>query len=434
MNDTTNEANSIGPQLEEGISPVSQARRPLLNVKAFASLATAAALIVVVASMVVARIHAQGREESAEKRSGELAGTASRAGAPPLKILANPAGMPPTAGGVQPSIAGEHLVALTDPSPQKGGAFDAAGNAGAAMASSGVHGAQRSADPLDAPVLLVPAPALSDNARFASAEPAEDAMAHARARLEETRAHLQQVLSGVAVTAGQPQALSVAGGAAPTAEQGIKRTSTARIGAARLVAPSLTLPRGASFGCALSSKIVSEQTGPVSCVVSRNVYGADGRVLLVERGSHLDGLYQAQMRVGASRISVVWERLRMPNNVVVDLASPSTGPLGEAGVGGFVDNHWMDRIGGALLLSFIDDAVKIEVAHEQAKGSASGTVLVQGSGSETSSLAGKVLDSTINIPPTIVKNQGEIVAVSVARDVDFSPVYELRPGAIADGH
>ena len=48
----------------------------------------------------------------------------------------------------------------------------------------------------------------------------------------------------------------------------------------------------------------------------------------------------------------------------------------------------------------------------------------------TSKLAEKVLDSTINIPPLIYQNQGGIVGIYVARDVDFSSVYELRPTAV----
>ena len=46
--------------------------------------------------------------------------------------------------------------------------------------------------------------------------------------------------------------------------------------------------------------------------------------------------------------------------------------------------------------------------------------------SNTSKLADKVLDSTINIPPLIYQNQGAVVGIYVARDVDFSSVYELR--------
>jgi type IV secretion system protein VirB10 len=85
--------------------------------------------------------------------------------------------------------------------------------------------------------------------------------------------------------------------------------------------------------------------------------------LLVERGSHLDGEYRvASVRPGTVRIPVLWTRIRTPNGVTVDLDSPGTGPLGESGIDGYVDNRWVERIGAALLLSLIDDAVQIGIA------------------------------------------------------------------------
>ena len=36
------------------------------------------------------------------------------------------------------------------------------------------------------------------------------------------------------------------------------------------------------------------------------------------------------------------------------------------------------------------------------------------------------LENSINIPPTIRKNQGEFVSIYVARDLDFSGVYDLK--------
>ena len=140
----------------------------------------------------------------------------------------------------------------------------------------------------------------------------------------------------------------------------------------------------------------------------------------------MDGEYRiASVRPGTVRIPVLWTRIRTPLGVTVDIESPGTGPLGESGVDGYVDNRWGERIGAAMLLSLIDDSVKLAV-QSQGNGSQGGTVVLPSTVSQTSKLAEKILESTINIPPLIYQNQGGIVGIYVARDVDFSSVYELK--------
>ena len=194
---------------------------------------------------------------------------------------------------------------------------------------------------------------------------------------------------------------------------------------------SLTLPKGTAFTCALKTKVISAASGLVGCQVQRNVFSDDGRVLLIERGSHLDGEYRiASVRPGTVRIPVLWTRIRTPLGVTVDIDSPGTGQLGESGIDGYVDNRWGERIGAAMLLSLIDDSVRL-VIQNQASAANSGrqaaTIVLPSTTANTSKLAEKVLDSTINIPPLIYQNQGGIVGIYVARDVDFSSVYELKP-------
>jgi type IV secretion system protein VirB10 len=203
-------------------------------------------------------------------------------------------------------------------------------------------------------------------------------------------------------------------------------SATPRVVAGMLGNRSLTLAKGTAFTCALKTRLISATSGFVSCQVLRNVYSEDGRVLLIERGSHMDGEYRATaVRPGTVRIPVLWTRVRTPNGVTVDIESPGTGQLGESGIDGYVDNRWLERIGAALLLSLIDDAVQIAIAGQTSDAPGS-TVVLPSTTSTTGKLAEKVLDSTINIAPLIYQNQGAIVGIHVARDVDFSSVYELK--------
>ena len=71
------------------------------------------------------------------------------------------------------------------------------------------------------------------------------------------------------------------------------------------------------------------------------------------------------------------------------------------------------------------------VIQNQSNDTNANTVVLPSTTANTSKLAEKVLDSTINIPPLIYQNQGGIVGIYVARDVDFSSVYELKPTASA---
>lgn len=235
---------------------------------------------------------------------------------------------------------------------------------------------------------------------------------------------------------GVPPVGGLSGGGAPAPSGGLfggqlQGSATPRVVASMLGNRSLTLPKGTAFTCALKTKVITATSGLVGCQVQRNVFSDDGRVLLIERGSHMDGEYRmTSVRPGTVRIPVLWTRIRTPNGVTVDIDSPGTGPLGESGIDGYVDNRWMERIGAAMLVSLINDAVQLVIQDRAGLSDNSGqsnTVLLPSTTANASKLAEKVLDSTINIPPLIYQNQGGIVGIYVARDVDFSSVYELRP-------
>lgn len=314
--------------------------------------------------------------------------------------------------------------------------------------------------PEDAPTLLVSSRpnggSTNAHARGGEATPpadsteASDPLAATTRNLEGYQRQLQGLLdnltraadvagAGAGGIAPAAALLNAPPSAGPAAQQGspaggllggqLQGSPTARVQAATLGDRSLTLPKGTAFTCALKTRVISAASGLVGCQVQRNVFSDDGRVLLIERGSHLDGEYRiTSTRPGMVRIPVLWTRIRTPLGVTVDIDSPATGPLGEAGIDGYVDNRWPERIGAAMLMSLIDDSVKL-VIQNQANERQGDTIVLPSTTANTSKLAEKVLDSTINVPPLVYQNQGGIVGIYVARDVDFSSVYELRPSS-----
>lgn len=295
----------------------------------------------------------------------------------------------------------------------------------------------------DAPVLLVstrpgalpvaaaahaaPLGAKDDARAGAQASPQDDTIDETSRNLKRYQRQLQGLLDGLAQGAALTSDTGHGGAAAAPAEGPAPGAKASRVVASVLGNRSLTLPQGTSFTCALTTRVISAASGHVGCRVQRNVFSDDGRVLLIERGSEIQGEYRISfLRPGSVRIPVLWTRIRTPLGVSVDIASPGTGALGESGIDGHVDNRWSERIGAAMLLSLIDDSVKL-VIQNQANERQADTIVLPSTTSNTSKLAEKVLDSTINIPPLIYRNQGGIVGIYVARDVDFSSVYELRP-------
>lgn len=268
--------------------------------------------------------------------------------------------------------------------------------------------------------------------------PAEDPMptAYAPATMAATRTpenvRLERQLTGPAFTTGQATASAVQGsegGANPAAAgadlDGFLRPSvTPAVRAQVLPTQRLLLPKGAFIDCTLETAIDSSLPGMTTCVLATDAFSADGSVVLLERGTKLVGETRGQVRAGSARIFVLWTEARTSKGVVVPLASPGTDELGRAGLPGKVNRHFFERFGAAILISVIDGAVQAAVESQRESGD---SVVV--SPSRSSDIMTEVLKSTIAIPPTVTKPQGDRIQVLVARDLDFRSVYELRPVA-----
>jgi type IV secretion system protein VirB10 len=201
----------------------------------------------------------------------------------------------------------------------------------------------------------------------------------------------------------------------------LKPTPIEGVRAARLPNRNLLVTQGTSIPCVLETAMSSDVAGFVSCVVMRDVMSDSGNVVLMEKGTQVVGEYRGNMRRGSRRLFVLWARAKTPTGVIAALSSPATDALGRAGFDGDIDTHFWERFGSALLLSIVSDASSI--ARQQLQDS---SIQINNTTGATNTAAGIAVEQSINIPPTLNKNQGELVNIFVARDVDFSSVYQLR--------
>jgi type IV secretion system protein VirB10 len=249
---------------------------------------------------------------------------------------------------------------------------------------------------------------------------------------------LTRQLAGPAFAAGTPRASgsTTPDGATPGAVQAsagegagggefdalLRPRATPAVQAQRLPTQRLLLPKGAFLDCTLETAIDSTLPGMTTCVLATDTFSADGTVVLLERGTKLVGETRGQVRQGAARVFVLWTEARTPQGIVVPLASPGTDELGRSGLPGEVSRHFFERFGAAILISVIDGAIQGAVQGQRQNGD---TLVLNPSRSQD--VLTEVLRSTANLPPTVVKPQGDRIQVLVARDLDFRGVYELRP-------
>ena len=176
------------------------------------------------------------------------------------------------------------------------------------------------------------------------------------------------------------------------------------------------VPEGAILGAVLETALNSDLPGYARALVTKDVLSFDGSAVLIPAGSRVIGEYNSGVAQGASRIFIVWNRLIRPDGVSIALASPAVDELGRGGLEGKVNRHFLQRFGGAILLSVLTGGINAAAASVSR-----GSTVIVGTAGEASSLATQASRGT-DIPPTIKTRQGALVRIFVARDLDFTSV------------
>lgn len=193
-----------------------------------------------------------------------------------------------------------------------------------------------------------------------------------------------------------------------------------------LTHPDTLMQRGTYIRCVLETHIVTDVSGYTACLVTEPVYSFTGRRLLLPKGSKVLGSYERHP--DGRRVAVVWDRIITPTGIDVNMASPGIDNLGGAGLTGHYDAHWASRISSALLISLLSDAFKYEAAEHGPRtttisnGVVTQTPFESNTAETIQNLANQAVQASANRAATITINQGTIIYVYVAKDVDFSGV------------
>ncbi|MES2984445.1 MAG: TrbI/VirB10 family protein [Pseudomonadota bacterium] len=213
----------------------------------------------------------------------------------------------------------------------------------------------------------------------------------------------------------------------------VSSTTVEQVEATRISNLRNTIAQGRIIQATMESALNTDLPAPIRAIVSRDTYGEAGTVPLIPKGSRLIGSYNNTLTNGQTRVFVVWTRVIRPDGVDVMLGSPLVDGIGQAGVSGQIDTKFQQIFARSLMSSVMN--IALAIGSDEITGGTTTTSNSAIGGTQTSGDAattattnalnrlGSVTDSFIknfmNVPPTILVDQGTIVNVFVNKDLVF---------------
>lgn len=207
--------------------------------------------------------------------------------------------------------------------------------------------------------------------------------------------------------------------------------------ATKIEFPDRTIAQGKLVDSVLETAINSDFAGKVRAIISRDVYSDFSNNILIPKGSRLIGSYQSSVARGQNRVFITWERLIRPDAIDIQIDSPASDQFGRVGVGGNVNNRYLELFNNSMLLSLITvGAAKTAEDITNSKGvsreqQSNGDELVTATASDLaaeemvtnlSNTAKTILDGAVKLSPTITIPQGTRVKIFVNKDLVFPKI------------
>ena len=173
---------------------------------------------------------------------------------------------------------------------------------------------------------------------------------------------------------------------------------------------------GTIIDALLTNRLDGSFAGPVSCLVSDNIYSHDRQHLLIPAGSKVLGEASKVSTFGQTRLAVTFHRLVMPDGYSVSLDQlKGLDQQGATALKDKVNNHYAQIFGASLAIGVLGGVAQI----------GTGTVLDQSAedrmreafGESLANSGQDILNRFLNILPTVTIREGSRLKIYLAGDV-----------------
>jgi type IV secretion system protein VirB10 len=188
----------------------------------------------------------------------------------------------------------------------------------------------------------------------------------------------------------------------------------------------LIIPQGTHIPCTLMNRIITQLPGFVQCEAREAVRGMKGDTMPLPERTRFFGQYSQGVAQGNDRLGVLWTSALTPDGIELPINSPAVDELGSAGVTGYIDNHIGSKLGALALYTLIEAGPSIAntaLQNNNRGGNTYNTTTIAG---PSQNVLGGFLQKKLEQPPTLVKNQGEVIDIIVAQNWDLSCCIKLE--------
>ena len=252
----------------------------------------------------------------------------------------------------------------------------------------------------------------------ATAPPAPDPVAEAR-----QRALSAGILSSsrTSTAAAEPEIGAVLGEAA-SAVPARSRLLNAEV---KVPGSGYEIPAGTMLHAVLVSAVNSDAPGDAVAMLTHDVYDRAMTRVLIPRTSRLIGRPSGAVAMGQRRLSLVWDRLVMPDGRTVLLPEiPSQDATGASAHAAEVDSHTGSVMRSALLLSLVGSAAQLSQPQQSAtwgQAPSVGQTVAGAAGAQLAQTSGEMIRRGMDIRPTLSLRQGMQLNILLTADLALDP-------------